>query len=328
MFSWWKRLYIDKSSISNLGKGFLSLNILNELYLVNNAITQACRVPISKSDTFTNLRNSQLTKLVLNQCDINVVSPGWFTYLPELKRISLSITTDDYYTLFWEMFSTGLESTKLNTISLSLVSKSIYVHPRPPLIIVQGFNETKLTTLELTDTMFNSVDDDAIAALPKSLRKLNLTHNYTALFGVENLKSLENLETLDLSNQVDFTEYVSRKNIQSAFEYSRKTESRKQPFSSLLTSKINNICRVNELQEGLRSYLNATKTKCLSLPRHLKVLNLSKNRLLCNMVPAFCDLNNSLQILDASHQRDKSCFESWSYWFVLKNLAIWLNLKS
>ena len=39
------------------------------------------------------------------------------------------------------------------------------------------------------------------------------------------------------------------------------------------------------------------------------------------MVPAFCDLNNSLQILDASHQRDKSCFESRSFWSVLKNLT-------
>ena len=202
---------------------------------------------MESKDTFLNLKNSPLTKLVLNQCNINRVYSGWFAYLPELKQISLSITTD-IYALVWEMFTTGLDKTKLNTISLSLVSKNIYFQPEP-LDIVRRFNETKLTTLELTDTKFYSVEDDVIAKLPKSLRKLNLTRNYIALFGVENLKSLENLETLHLSNQVDFTEYVSRKNIQGAFEYSHKTESRKQPFSSLLTSKINNICRVNELQE-------------------------------------------------------------------------------
>ena len=312
-----EKLYIDKRLASNLGKGFLALNYLQELYLVNSVMTQACNVPILKSETFTNLRNSPLTKLVLNRCNIEVVYSGWFAFLPTLTQISLSITTD-IYSMNWEEFSTGLENTKLSTISLSLVSKSVYVQPEP-LVIVRGFNETKLTTLELTDAMFNSVDDDAIASLPKSLRKLNLNHNYIVLFGVESLIRLENLETLDLTNQVDINEYSAKRH--DTFASSHQTKSRKQTFSSLFLNRTSNVCRINELHQRIQSYFNATKTKCLSLPRHLKVLNLSKTRLLCNMVPAFCDLNNSLQKLDASHQRGKSCFESRSFWSVLKNLA-------
>ena len=59
-------------------------------------------------------------------------------------------------------------------------------------------------------------------------------------------------------------------------------------------------------------------------------MDLSKCRLLCNTVPAFCNSNNSLETLDASGQRDRSCFETRTFWSVLKNLARLeeLNLNS
>ena len=57
-----------------------------------------------------------------------------------------------------------------------------------PFLVPDGFYATKLTSLELTGTMFYSVDDDTLTKLPKSLNHLNLTDNYNIQFGVENLK--------------------------------------------------------------------------------------------------------------------------------------------
>ena len=314
-----KRLYIDKSLISNLGRGFLSLKNLEELYLVDSVINEACGIRRLTPETFRNLRHSPLTKLVLDNCNINILSPRWFQYLTELKEILLSITSTSY-SYFWDFFSKGLENLRLNIVGLSLSTNHAIYLPMP-FFVHDGFNATKLTSLELTGTMFNSVNDDTLTKLPKSLNHLNLTDNYIIHFGVENLKYLENLETLDLSNQVDFKRASFNKNGHHAMELSQRNESRRQDFSSLFRKKSDNTCQIDQLQVKLQTYFNSTRTKCLSLPHRLKVLNLSKSRLLCNMVPAFCDSNNSLAMLDASLQRDKSCFETLSFWFALKNLG-------
>ena len=314
-----KRLYVDKSLISNLGRGFLSLKNLKELYLVDSVINEACGIRQLTPETFRNLRHSPLTKLVLDNCNVNLVYPRWFKYLRELKEISLSITTANCQFL-WYFFSKGLENSRLNIVRLPLSSNHEIDLPMP-FFVHDGFYETKLTSLELTGTIFHSVNDDTLTKLPKSLKHLNLTDNSIIQFGVENLKYLENLETLDLSNQVDFIRASFNKNGHHAMELSQRTESRRQDFSSFFREGSDNTFQIDQLQVKLQTYSNSTRTKCLGLPHCLKVLNLSKSRLLCNMVPAFCDSNNSLAMLDASLQRDTSCFETLSFWFALKNLG-------
>ena len=288
-----KILYIDKMSISHLGKGFLSLKNLEELYLVNSFNEQTCLLAELKADTFKNLNNSVLTKLVLNHCHINILWQEWYKYLIELRDISLSVTTN-FYDNFWVAFSFGLENTSICEVRLSLASTNTYAIP-VPFTIADGFNHTKLRYFELTDTKFYSLNDSIITKLPKSLTYLNLTHNYIIHFEIDSLKYLENLEKLDLSNQVDFNEQ--------SFKYKYEYEH----FSS----------HINQLQ----GHFNVSKTKCLSLPHRLEMLDLSKSRLLCNMVPAFCSSNNSLRVLNASLQRERLCFKTRSFWSVLKNLA-------
>ena len=288
-----KRLYIDKALISNLRKGFLSLKNLEELHFVTSGIAQPCAIGTLKKDFFFNLRNCPLKKLTLNQCFTNFLEAGWFKYLSELNEISLCITSVSYW-MFWIWFSSDLQDTKLNMISLSVTSTSHNIYDAPkPFFVVDDFNETKLVSLELTDTKFYSVKNAAITGLPKSLEKVNLSHNCIMHLEVDSLEYLENLETLDLSNQVDVMEHISTKTGTETEEDSTR----------------NKIIKQN------------TREKCLSLPHRLRILNLSRTRLLCNMVPAFCNTNNSLRIFDASMQRDKSCFRSMSFWYVLKNLA-------
>ena len=322
-----KRVFIDKSLISHLGKGFLLLKNLEELYLVDCFVAQACGVSLLEPYLFTNLNNSPLTKLVLNLCNINGWSSGWFKYLTRLKEISLSITTCMYKS-FWVDFSTGLENTNINIIHLSLTPNNKVLSTPSPLVVVDGFNETKVTHLELTDTFFYEITDDIITKLPKSLEYLNVTHNYIVHIGVENLKYLENLETLDLSNQVDFNEQSSTNNYK-VLEFSYLTELKKQSFSLPLRKEANIAQRMNQSRNSHLKYFSITGKTCLSLPHRLKVLNLSKTRLLCNMVLVFCDSNNSLKILDVSLQRDRTCFKTRSFWSVLKNLAnlVELNLN-
>ena len=302
-----QRLYIDKTLISHLGKGFLALKNLKELYFCDSIIEQCCGIFAIQSETFKNLSDSPLTKLVFGQCKMNMISRGWFKYLTELKEIYLFVTSFSYYS-FWESFTFDLKTTSINKVRLSLTTHD--GHFPNHFTVNDGFNETQLTFLELTDTKFNSVNNDIITKLPKSLIYLNLTFNYINYFGVEKLNYLDNLKTLDLSNQFDFQEQSSSEKGYGAQEYNPKIELKKQEFSYPIR---------NPLEDKNQKRFNVAKTKCLSLPHRLETL--SKSSLLCNMVHAFCGSNNSLKILKASLQRDRSCFETLSFWSVLKNLA-------
>ena len=305
-----KILYIDKTLTSHLGRGFLSLNNLEELYLVNSMAEQTCEAKLEPG-TFKNLKESPLTKLAVSHCDIHFSLPRWFIYLSKLKEVSLSVTTW-MYDPFWVGFSIGLDKTTITKVSLSITPNSIMDHPMP-FTFIDSFNQTRLTSLEITDTRYYLLDDYMIPKLPKSLKYLNLTHNFIRYFGVKSLEYLENLETLDLSNQVDFQEQYPK-----ISEFSYEFAPKKQHFSSIIRNEANSVRRMN------RSRVNhntVTRNKCPSLPYRLEYLDLSKSRLLCNMVPAFCHSNNSLKILNASEQRDRSCFKTRSFWSVLKNLA-------
>ena len=304
-----KRLYIDKTLISHLGKGFLALKNLKELYFCDSVNEQCCGIAEIRSETFKNLRDSPLTKLVLDHCKINIIVRGWFKYLTKLKEISLFVTSF-YYVGFWDDFTFDLKNTSINKVCLSLTTHS-GVFPEH-FTVDDGFNETQLTFLELTDTKFKSVNDDIITKLPKSLIYLNLTFNYINHFGIEKLSYLDNLKTLDLSNQFDFQEQSTSEKGYGAQEYNPKIELKKQEFTYPIR---------NPLEDKIQKRFNVAKTKCLSLPHRLETLNVSKSSLLCNIFHAFCGSNNSLKILKASLQRDRSCFESLSFWSVLKNLA-------
>ena len=316
-----KRLYIDKKLISDLGKGFLALKELEELYLLHGIadVDQPCDITELKPESFTNLNNSPLMKLVLSHCNINILFPGWFEHLKVLEEIMLSVTTLAYYD-FWNTFSTGLGNTDLHIAQLSITTNNNYVPPLP-MTIVDGFNQSQLISLELTDTRFYSVNDDIITKLPKSLKYLNLTHNYILYFGVENLNYLEKLETLDLSNQVDFQKQSSAKSGQDSLEYSYQFELNMLDLTPLLKKDAKNVGQNNQLRFDPQKCFNVTKARCFSLPYRLKYLDVSKSELLCNMVPAFCDSNNSLKILNASVQRDISCLKTGSFWSFLKNLV-------
>ena len=320
-----KRFYSDTKMISYLGRGFLSLKNLQELYLVNGIISETCEIVELEPDVFINLTDSPLAKLVVSHCNFGGVSPQWSHYLPELKEISLSFTTLVYFS-DWESFSFGIENTDINKVRLSLRPIPFYSEP-DPFLVADGFNQSRLTSLELTDTPFYWVDDNIISKLPKSLNYLNLTHNYIIYFGVERIKYLENLETLDLSNQVEFQEQSSTEKIYDTHKCSPRLK--RQELLLPLRKEDCNIQRMTSLQDKIQKRLNVTKAACISLPYRLKTLDVSKSGLLCNFVPAFCDSRNSLEILNASEQREKSCFETRSFWSVLKNLAnlVELNLN-
>ena len=315
-----KRLYIDKGLISHLRKGFLSLNNLEELYLVNGVVDQTCWIVQLNPEHFENLKHSPLRKLVLHHCNMNGLLAGWYKYLTELKEISLSVSTANYWG-FWKYFSSGLENTSMTKVRLSITSNNIYAMPEP-FDVDYNFKQSELTSLEVTDGRFYCVDDDVITKLPKTLIYLNMSRNYIIHFGIERLKYLVNLETLDLSNQIDVREYPSANcEYYNTHIYSYQFASKNKNLSSTQCLKKAMFVPKNYLQDNPQNLYNDSNLKCLSLPYRLQTLNLSKSRLLCSMVHAFCDSNNILKFLSASVQGDISCFKTQSFWSVLKNLA-------
>ena len=329
-----KKLYLDKSLISSLGNGFLSLRNLKEIHFMNSLVDQCCRVVTLRSETFKYLRNSQLEKLSLDRCKVSRVVPGWFKYFNKLEEISLSIEVMDYRQ-FWEDFTTDLKNSSITKVRLSLrphtIWNTVYIYFRykrdvgilEPLPVVDGFNEAQLTHLELTDTKFNCVYDDVIAKLPKSLKYLSLARNNIEYFGAKNLKHLDKLETLDLSHQGDFRRLTSPAEEKSAQEYDARESSpllevKRQELPTFLQK---GVYYGRKIEDKIQDNFSVTNTKCFSLPYRLQILNVSKSGILCNMAPAFSDPNNSLRILKAAEQRDRSCFETQSFWSGLKNLA-------
>ena len=329
-----KKLFLDKSLISSLGKGFLSLRNLTEIHFLNSLVDQCCRVVTLRSKTFKNLRNSQLEKLSLERCKVSRVVPGWFKYLNKLEEISLSIEVMDYRQ-FWEDFTTDLKNSSITKVRLSLRPHTIwntgYIYFRykrdvgilEPLPVVDGFNEAQLTHLELTDTKFNCVYDDVIAKLPKSLKYLSIARNNIEYFGEENLKHLDKLETLDLSHQGDFRRLTSPVEEKSAQEYDARESSpllevKRQELPTFLQK---GVYYGRKIEDKIQDDFSVTNAKCFSLPYRFQILNVSKSGILCNMAPAFSDPNNSLRILKAAEQRHRSCFETRSFWYGLKNLA-------
>ena len=270
-----------------------------------------------KAHNFANLANSPLKKLVVSDCNIEMLFSRWFDYIRGLRDVSFRVTTILYFD-FWNYFSTGLEKTDLNNVRLSITTDIGFVPPLP-MSVGDGFSQSHVVSLELTDTKFYSVENDIIVKLPKSLKYLNLTHNYIRNFGVEKLSYLENLETLDLSNQLVFQTQSSAKS-----EHNVKLlETKSLDFLSHWTYKVSNNQQMNvkQLQIKSRKHFNITTRNCFRLPYSLKTLDVSNSGLLCNMAPAFCGSNNSLKILNASKQKDRSCFKTRSFWFRLKNLA-------
>ena len=307
-----KRLFIDKALISYIGSGFLSLTNLSELYFVNSKLEQPCKIFAVTEETFANLYNSPLTKLVVSDCYINFLLPSWYKYLTALKEISFSATTVSY-NQFWVDISSGIQHTKITKVRLSLLSTALS-RPQEPFTVDDDLKLTNLTDLELTDTLYNCLSDTIITKLPKSLKYLNLSHNNIIYFGVKNLQYLENLETLDLSNQVELRGQSSIHGHISP-DFFCRSGSKMQNFSTVSSKEAINVWRTKEKLSNVKG------KNCNSLPYKLNALDLSKSRLLCNMVHVFCGPNNTLKILNASEQKDRSCFKSSLFWSVLRNLA-------
>ena len=324
-----KILYLEKNLLSRLGKGFISLRNLKEIHFVNSERDQCCRVLEVRSKTFRNLRNSPLEKLSLDRCKVLRIKPGWFKHLNNLEEISLSIEVFNYRE-WWKDFTTDLKNSSIAKVRLSLRSHNtenpVLSHfvryytvewVPTPFTLVNGFNETQLTHLELTDTIFNCVHDDVIAKLPNSLKYLSLVHNNIEYFGAKNLKRLDKLETLDLSHQVNFRRHSFSPEYD-ALESNPLLEVKNQGLLTFLQNVVYNVLKI---QDENQYNFRVTNTKCFSLPYRLQTLNVSKSGLLCNIVPVCSDPNNTLRILKAAEQRDRSCFESRSFWSALKNLA-------
>ena len=291
-----KRLSVDKGFVEQLGTGFLSLKNLDELHLANYILSPPCEVAELDREAFSNLRNAPLKKLKLDECTIYIVKSNVFGFLKKLTTLDLSLTSLGISHVA-NVFAVGLEHTNIEYIRLSL--KEIF-NPPEPFPIIEGLGKTNLKSLEMFDTNFCLIDNRFTTKLPKSLKYLSLKQNYVIYLETEALKYLDNLETLDLSNQIEF--------------HGPCTPRPK-------TKKERKNSRIKIFPIKLHQLPNVRKTKCLSFPDRLKYLYLSNSRLLCVMTPAFCLPNYSLKVLNASRQRDRSCFETNEFWTALKNLA-------
>ena len=289
-----KKLYIDNVLVSKIGSGFLSLTNLEELYLTKSLRPQRCEVDYLYLLSFKHLHKSKLTKLSLDHCSTKMVMPETFLAIKSLSFLQLKITTE-YTETILSFFANSLSHTNIHTIKLSVTGTSV----DNCIPVIAGLRDTNLTSLELTNTQYQSVDTDFIVHLPKSLVNLSLTQNRLAYFTVEALSYLQNLHTLDLSKQLEDDKTNS---FLSSMNFDRKI-------------------RPNNSSEAIVSQrFTATLKKCFGLPYQLKHLYLNKSRLLPEFMSAFCENNNSLKVLDVSFQRDTSPFESRSFWNVLKHL--------
>ena len=181
--------------------------------------------------------------------------------------------------------------------------------------LVEGLSETKLEHLDLSNSNVVSIENegprDFWQSLPISLRRLYLHNNKlkARITKVDNVPNLENLQTLDLSNQDIFSDVSQRK--------SQNKEVQRNMDEMVSEHASSNY---NDTQDNLLSQTMIQRRRtCLSLPYRLRHLNISRSDLLPLFIPMFCNRNNSLKVLNISHLSPAT--EVTTLWDVMKNFG-------
>lgn len=337
-----KRLYIDGLPIVPLGGGLSSLRHLEELVLGKKGY---CTIEEISNTTFLDLRHTPVSKLYIENCITRTILPYSFAYLSNLTRLNFehnSICLEGLHNL-----TIGLNTTSINYLKVS----GLCPYSTPQALTatsLEGLKDTSLENLDLSDCSIYTIKQDTYFVIPKSLKYINLQHNYINVINLENLQVLTNLLKLDMNDQRLYNEVrdpikdgIEELDNEIAINHSSTTTSSKYMYASgdrhnnvgkknhksykgHIVSKSEPVIRVSNgtfkgyHKSGLR--VNERSNDCISMPPRLQSIDISYSRLLYYILRMFCDPKNYLEVLTISHQKRFDDFVK--LWKRLKNLPM------
>ena len=323
-------LYIDAERITQLGPSLKSLTNLREIEFL---AVHDVHIKSLSNKIFENLENSPLRKISLKtdttthgKLIIDEVMPNTFAAFKSLEVLDFTFYSNSESSCFGEMQNivSGLQNTMIKHLRIS-ANHLMCDNDANELPDLRG---TNLETLDLSHSMIVSVSGiDGVAReyggffykLPESLRYLYLQHNKIQAVDLKYLRRLENLQVLNMSHQNQWTTIAPLRQKKS-IRVSKVANSNTEPYEMLM-DKPTSIGTDDE-----NDYYNykVDPEKCHSMPLSLETIDVSYSDLFNGFSQAFCDKNNSLKILDLSHQDYN--IDTESLWKSMKSLLKLENL--
>ena len=298
-----------------LGRGFELLKHLEDVYLGNDPYDYepGCEMTKINSNTFESLRHTPLVTLSLTSCLTSNIQPYTFAHLNSLRTLQLRDNPlCDYYRVL-----KGMTFTSIKSLDLADTCKTRWF--RLTSEAVENLSETQLEHLDWSNSNAVSINEeyplDFWQSLPKSLKHLYLQNNKLRARATyfDNIACLENLETLDMSNQDIRT---LGRSLNSSHVVSQDTTMHKNVDALSEQRSKHNATQCNLLK---RTVVKGKGTTFLALPSKLRSLNISHSDLLPRFIPLLCNPNNSLEILNVSHHKPSTDVET--LWGVMKNIG-------
>lgn len=319
-----KRLYMNGLPNQSLGSGFAKLKNLEELYM-GDIPYGFCFIKVLRRKIFENLENIPLVKLSLKDCDIERIFLNAFVYLKFLTTLDMSGNfklSHKCRECTLENLTTGLQTTRIKYLNIS----GIYIGQYLSRNDVRGLMKTDLESLDLSKCSIINIDDEIYLSLPKSLKHLYLRYNYIHYIDLQFLNVLENLLTLDLSNQIGKPPTQKKENLNDnndalassednvllkatskrcADKHQIKTKTIPGNVQYYSTSNISTLTE-KEVRTDFDSFdfrlqLTNIKNNCSILPRRLQLIDVSYSDLIY-LIFRMCESKNDLRVLNAAYQ--------------------------
>ena len=199
-----RKLYVDNFVVSSLDTGFSALVNLEELKF-DGRYAGRFRIDAFSMSTFENLRNSQISTLVMDNYETKNISPFTFSYFGNLTALHLiNLELSDWCEGYFDV-ETGLQNTNTTHMRLQLRCQG-RVHW---LNSIQGIERTPLETLDLSDGSITYIDSSFFYNLPVSLKYLYPQGNSIENVEFYHLQRLQNLKFLDLSEQIHLSQNLA-----------------------------------------------------------------------------------------------------------------------
>ncbi|XP_060577798.1 toll-like receptor 4 [Ruditapes philippinarum] len=276
-------LHLDGLPNKEFSEGFAKLSNLKALYL--DGENGYCDMPFLTENTFKQFKQTPLSHLHLEGCDVIKVAPNVFRSLVNLTTL---VITDNRH-----LCSDGIENATigLNETNIEMIRFNFWCRNSPAYIsltknMLKGLTNTSLKTMDLCWNRIIYIDPKCVENLPVTLRYISLKENKidSGKF-LDHFRRLESLETLDISYQYSNT------------------------IDDSVTNKDNNT---NEQISNMLNHLNGHNKKDdkIDLPRNLTTMYMN-NIKLGIPVPSLTFGPNKLRYLDSSSCLLKAFLGPW-----------------
>ena len=169
-----KRLFLDGIPEKTLGEVFVSLRSLQELTFSRQWGYSRCYLPKLTPNFFP--PNTNISKVILTHCEIKMIKAKSFQSLTNLLYLDLS-NNEELTFKSMKNISDGLNSTKIHTIKLNKVHKTLGPCVALSVEFLKSLDGLKLTEISLDSNRISTLEEKGIKYIPNTLETVSVRDN-------------------------------------------------------------------------------------------------------------------------------------------------------